>query len=372
MTALWATFALMTGAAVFVVLAALSRGRALASDGAEADAAVYRDQIDELARDRDRGLIDAREAESARVEIARRLIAASDRAGEATSSASTTRRRIAAIAALVLVPAISLGVYGRLGTPALQDMPLASRQGENPDANNLADLATRVEVALAKNPNDGRGWAVVAPVYMRLGRPDDAARAYRAAIGLLGSTPEREADLGEALFAAAGGVITGDAREAFERSVAGDDPALKGAFYLARAAEQDGDIAGAIGRLKPLLTKAEPDAPYLDALKQEFERIADVPAIPLPSPEEAAALKTPEQRMAKIRGMVDGLGERLTANGGDVGEWLRLVKARAAIGDVDKAREALVKARETFAADMRARQRLDALALGLGLETGGA
>ncbi|MFL1877317.1 c-type cytochrome biogenesis protein CcmI, partial [Hansschlegelia beijingensis] len=89
MTALWLTVALMTGAAVFVVLGSLARRREVSADAAEADVAVYRDQIDEIARDRARGLIDERDhargliderdADSARVEVARRLIAASDR-----------------------------------------------------------------------------------------------------------------------------------------------------------------------------------------------------------------------------------------------------------------------------------------------------
>ena len=314
MTVLWLIFALMTGAAVFVVLGALSRGRATADDSVQADAAVYRDQLDEIARDRARGLIDEREAEGARTEVARRLIAVSDRA-ESEGAGSTGRRRIAATVALVAIPAIALGGYGALGTPDLPDLPLAARNTAQPNTQTAADLVSRVEGALAKNPNDGRGWSVVAPIYMRLGRADDAARAYRNAIRLLGSTPEREADFGEALAVAADGVVTGDAREAFERSVAGEDPSVKGTFYLARAAEQDGDMAGALDRLKPLVAKAPEDAPYLETLRGELQRIADVPALPMPTGPEAASAKTQEERIAMVRSMVDGLDARLTAEG---------------------------------------------------------
>ncbi|MDR4308383.1 c-type cytochrome biogenesis protein CcmI [Chelatococcus sambhunathii] len=370
---LWLIFALMTGAAVFVVLGSLARSRPAVAGAVGADEAVYRDQLEEIARDRARGLIDDREAEGARVEVARRLIAASERGGGAAERTSTSRRRIAAVVALVAVPAIALGAYARLGKPDLPDLPLASRQGEKPDMQNLGDLALRVEKALAANPNDGRGWSVVGPLYMRLGRPNEAATAFSNAIRILGSTPEREADLGEALYAGADGVVTEQARAAFERSVAGETPSPKGAFYLARAAEQDGDVAGAVARLKPLLTKAPEDAPYLDALKGEFQRIAQVPALPPPSPEQASAMKTPNERMAFVKTMVDRLSDRLAQEGGgDVGEWLRLVNARAALGDMDKARDALTAARQKFAADPRATTRLEALALGLGLEGGGA
>ncbi|PZQ17265.1 MAG: c-type cytochrome biogenesis protein CcmI [Ancylobacter novellus] len=363
----------MTGAAVFVVLGSLARSRAGAPDSAEADAAVYRDQIDEIARDRSRGLIDEREAEGARVEVARRLIAASERsAPEPAAAASLARRRVAAAASLVAIPAIALGGYAALGKPNLPDLPLASRQQDAPNGANVADLAARVEQALAKNPNDGRGWAVIAPVYLRLGRAEDAARAYANVIRLLGSTPEREADYGEALFAAAGGMVTAEARGAFDRSVAGERPSVKGSFYLARAAEQDGDLAGAIARLKPVLAQAPEDAPYIDAIKGEFQRIADVPSLPLPNAEEAGDLKTPEAREAFIRRMVDGLDQRLAADGGDLGEWLRLARARAALGEADKARATLAKAREKFGGDGRAAIRIEALGLGLGLEGRGA
>lgn len=370
MTMLWLTVALMTGASVLIVLASLARSRPAV--GGPADVAVYRDQIDEIARDRARGLIDESEAESARTEVARRLLAASERVEPDVADGGLRRRRIAAVAALIVIPAIALGTYGRLGTPDLPDMPLAARKSDKPDGDRLGDLVARVETELAKNPEDGRGWAVVAPIYLKLGRAGEAASAYWKAIRLLGSTPDREADLGEALLVGAGGVVTDEAREAFERSVAGDQPSVKGAFYLARAAKQDGDVAGAVARLKPLLAKAPEDAPYLDPLKEELQRLADVPALPRPTPEQADAVKTPEQRMAFIRTMVDGLAARLASDGGDLGDWLRLVNARAALGDMAEAREALGRARQRFATDVKATVRLEALALGLGLEGRGA
>ncbi len=374
MTALWVTVAAMTGAAIFVVLASLARHRAAGGPAEAADAAVYRDQLDEISRDQARGLIDEREAEGARTEVARRLIGASDREEAAAGPATRAdhRRRLAAVAALVGVPLIALGGYGALGRPEMPDLPLAGRLNANPERQRVVDLVSRVEAALANNPDDARGWTVVAPIYLRLGRAQDAADAYANIIRIEGSSPDREADLGEALYAAADGVVTAEARAAFERSVKSDKPSIKGALYLSRAAEQDGDPAAALGHLRPLFEKAAPDAPYLSALKGEFERLADVPPLPMPTATSSDERKTPEERMAMVRAMVDGLGDRLAGQGGDIGEWLRLVKARAALGDNDKAKATLAAAREKFAGDDRATARLDALGLGLGLEGRGA
>ena len=67
----------MTAAAIFAVLWPLGRRKPLRRGS---DIAVYRDQLDEIVRDRSAGLIGEAEAEAARVEVSRRLIAAADAA----------------------------------------------------------------------------------------------------------------------------------------------------------------------------------------------------------------------------------------------------------------------------------------------------
>src|SRR5215470_3135799 len=109
---LWIIFALMTAAAVIAVLWPL--GRKPTDPAGGSDRLIYQDQLEEIDRDRATGLIGAAEAESARVEISRRLLAAA--AAEATaphaldSRASIRRRRAAAIAIMV-VPSLALGLY---------------------------------------------------------------------------------------------------------------------------------------------------------------------------------------------------------------------------------------------------------------------
>ena len=103
-----------------------------------------------------------------------------------------------------------------------------------------------VEARLIAKPDDGKGWAVIAPVYMRLERYADAAHAYAEALRLLGEDPMRRAAYGEALVAAAGGVVTDEAREAFDRALAEQPGQPQARFYLALGAEQDGKKAEAI------------------------------------------------------------------------------------------------------------------------------
>ena len=218
---LWFVFALMTAAAIFAVLWPLSRA---ADKQAGSDLAVYRDQLDELERDRRAGLIGEAEAQAARVEVSRRLIAAAD-AAEFTSSlpvgSPLWRRRSAAIAAVVLLPVIAVALYLTVGSPQLPGQPLEARLREAHQDASISSLVSQVEAHLERNPDDARGYEVLAPVYLQFGRFTDAVNARRKLLALKGENAERQSDLGEALAAAANGIVTAEAKIGF-RSCARD------------------------------------------------------------------------------------------------------------------------------------------------------
>src|SRR5262249_2472900 len=169
----WLILALMTAAAVFAVLWPLAPRRKGAPSGS--DVAVYRDQLEEVDRDLTAGLIRKTEAEAARVEISRQLLAAGDNSPTAPTEVSSTKallhRRVLAIVAVVLLPLGSAALYLRLGSPELTAEPLAAQHDAVSDQQaSLASLIAKVEAHLEINPRDGRGWEVLAPVYMRIGR----------------------------------------------------------------------------------------------------------------------------------------------------------------------------------------------------------
>lgn len=374
---LWVSIALMTAAAIFVVLWPLSRRRAAAPAGS--DLAVYRDQLDEVERDRAAGRIGGAEADATRIEVSRRLIAAADAASAeaAPAAAAPWRRRAAALAALVAFPLGTASLYLALGSPQLPGAPLAARAEQPPAQSSLLTLVAQVEAHLAKNPEEGRGWEVVAPVYMRLGRFEDAVKARRNAVRLLGATAEREADLGEALVAAANGVVTAEAKAAFERALALEAKDFKARFFLGLAAEQDGQREAAADAWRALLKDAPPGAPWTALVREALARVDNTPpssdgppAPPGPTAEDVAAASdmAPDQRAAMIRGMVERLAERLKQDGSDVEGWLRLVRAYTVLGDRDKARAAVADARRALGAEQDKLRRLDELVKGLGLE----
>jgi cytochrome c-type biogenesis protein CcmH len=366
---LWLVLALMTAAAIFAVLWPLSRRSALP---AGSDVAVYRDQLDEIERDRASGLIGEREAEAARIEVSRRLIAAADAAEPASAEGAPWRRRTAAAVALILLPLGAATLYLWLGSPDLPGRSQMVRDTGSPEQRPIAELVREVEAHLEQNPEDGRGWEVLGPVYMRLGRFDDAVRSRRNVLRLLGESAEREADLGEALTGAANGIVTVEAKEAFERGVALDPNDVRARYFIGLAAEQDGRPKDAAEIWRKLLAQAPADASWAGFVRDSLARVEPGTASPPPGPSEgdvaAASQMSPEQRETMVRGMVARLADRLKQDGTDVEGWLRLIRAYMVLGEKEQAKAAAGDARRALENAPEKLRQVDELVKGLQLE----
>jgi cytochrome c-type biogenesis protein CcmH len=370
--ALWIIFAVMTAAALLAVLWPLGRKSGDRRGGS--DRLVYQDQLKEIDRDRAVGLIGDAEAESARIEISRRLLAAVDAESAVAQRPGLephARRRRAALVAILVVPLVALTFYLKLGSPEIPGQPAFARANAPDEDRSIASLIGQVENHLARNPNDGAGWEVIAPVYLRLGRFSDAVMARRKAIALSGDSPERESDLGEALVAAANGVVTDEAKLAFQHAVAGDAHNAKARYFIGLADEQDGNRDDAAKEWRALLDDAPADAPWKELVGAALARATSAPAGGSGSStgDIAAAENMPEaQRTEMVRGMVQRLSDRLHADGNDIDGWIRLVRAYAILGDRDKARDAATDARRALSDQPDQIKRIDDLVRGLGLE----
>ena len=381
---LFAAFVVMAALAALAVLWPLGRKRAALPAGDETRAAglaVYRDQLAEIARDARTGRLPPDLAAAARVEVARRMIAADTAAGPASVAATERgaawRRRIAAVVALLLVPLAGAGIYTLLGSPEIPGAPLAARLAAPPERGDVAIMVRRIEEHLAQNPGDGKGYELLAPVYLRLGRVDDAVRAYGMAIRLLGPTPERYGAMGEAILLGANGLVTAEAAEAFAKAVELDPENAGANYFLGVAAEQDGRPADAARLWSAVAARAPANAPYLPMLRAALARVSAAagaaPAqaqaqaqgeAPAPGPSAAdvaaAASMSADDRNAMVRGMVTRLEERLQAQPDDLDGWLRLARAFTVLGEGDKAKASLASARAAFAGKPEALGRIAA------------
>ena len=378
---IWLIFVFLTGAAVLAVLAPLAAKSASASDAAT-DKAFFGEQLAEIERERAEGLLDPADAESARVEAARRLLRASETDGATAKPPNRKTRVVVALATLLLVPALAIPLYLLVGAAGLPDMPLAARLAATPPHADLSAAVAQIEAHLAEHPDDGRGFEVVAPFYLRNGRYDDAIHAYVEAVRLLGATPTRYAALGEAYVMAAQGEVTPDARRVFDAALALDATHPMSRYYLALAAAQDGDAAKADELWSKLLADAPAGAGYRDLVRAQIEKLrgdtiqgaqageAGELSGEGPASEQgkAVAAMPMADQQAFIRSVVDRLAGRLAQNGDDVEGWLKLLRAYGALSEPEKAKAALKEARQALAGKPAELARVEALAAELNVE----
>ena len=390
MIGLWITIAVLTAVVLGLLLVPLARrGRAPAPTRAAYDITVYRDQLAEVDRDLERGLLVDDQARAARIEIQRRMLAAGPEDGSGgTEEPARPRPRgsVAVIAAIAAaVPAGAVGLYLYLGSPGAPGQPFAERGTATADAgaadrDGLRAVVGRLAERLLRNPDDLKGWLLLARSYMTLEHYDDAANAFRRAMGLSDNRADIAAGYAEAVALGDGGPITPEVRQIFEGVFAAEPGNTKARYYLGLAKAQQGDVRGALQDWVDLRVLSPPDAPWHPVLEQQIERAAralDIdPATVEPSPgavalagarppfrgtapgappatspagpsradREAATRMSDEERAAMIRSMVKRLAGRLEENPGDREGWFRLARAYEVLGEMEKAGEARARA----------------------------
>jgi cytochrome c-type biogenesis protein CcmH len=365
------------------VIAALSRPLVAARAGEEPaapDLDVYRDQLREIERDQARGLLTETEAEASRVEISRRVLtnagANARRSHTGSGGDRTARTVLYAIAAGI--PVLALSFYLALGSPDIPGSPASERLARTTGTTaKVAALVSEVEARLRERPDDGRGWDVIAPVYMHLGRYTDAANAYARAIALEGETAQRLAGFAEATAIANNNIVTERARKAFEKVLELEPSRLEPRYWLALAKEQDGDLVEAGAAYRALLEALPADAPWRPLVVERLEAVSgpagqgakDASAAPSAADIAAGAQLPPAERTQMIAQMVEGLAQKLKANGKDLAGWQKLLRSYTVLGEFDKAERALTAARDALAGDRQALSELNAYAKRLGLKS---
>ncbi len=367
----------------------LVRGRVGDKPPAAYDLQVYRDQLKEVDRDEARGVLDAAEAERLRAEVSRRVLAA-DAQLRAGGDSGGQPRRLGAVIAVVLALGLaggSVALYAELGAPGYGDVPLQARlaASEEARANRLdqaaaeeripargtapgasaefIELMKKLRKTVEERPEDLRGLQLLARNEAALGNLPAARKAQERIIAVKG--PEASARdysrLAELMIGAAGGYVSKDAeaalREALER-----EPSLPTARYYLGLYMLQVDRPDAAFRIwERLLRNSAPDAPWVEPIRAQIEEVAwragvdyelpPAPEAPGPSQEdmEAAGEMSAEDRQAMIRGMVEGLSDRLANEGGTADEWARLVNALGVLGETGRARAIWREAQDVFA-----------------------
>jgi cytochrome c-type biogenesis protein CcmH len=327
---LWLILTIMIAAAAVWLTIPLVRRFDRPRDDATGAVEVYRDQLQEVERELREGAIDDTQAETARVEIKRRILSA-DRSPEAAMpTLSPHERNFALIGATAIVVLGSVGLYAVTGRPDLASispslradageasLPMLSSPppghpmdglaaaGEAPSSDggtssqaglpSVEEMTQRLAARLSQHPDDVEGWRTLGWSYLNLGRFSEAADAYAKAIKLNPTNAELRSGRIEALVGSANGTVTAEAKTAVTEALKLDPQNARVRFFEGLAKEQDGDKAAALAEWTELLKDADPEAGWVADLKTRVTELRHDMGI-----EGAAVSDRPEPAIAGL------------------------------------------------------------------------
>jgi cytochrome c-type biogenesis protein CcmH len=358
----WLVFAVLAALVVALVIWPLASERRRAPARADFDRAVYRDQLKEITRDAERGLLTPAEAASARLEVERRLIATADVTQRRTRPAPRPTARLLTVALAVLVPLGAVTIYLVHGSPQAPDQPYEARGAERAVTNAKARLdldktAAALQERLKAEPGSVEGWLLLARTQSARGKWQESAAAYRTALTLAKDRSDIAAAYAEMLVMAGDGIVTPAARDALNAALTLDVKNPSARYYLALADAQAGNVKAAIDAWQALLAESPAEAPWAQMVRQRIADTAKAADLAVPQPPAptaspgpsandvaTAAQLSPEQRSEMIRGMVERLAGRLKDAPDDLQGWLRLGRAYDVLREPEKATSAYAQA----------------------------
>ena len=365
---IWSLFAVLSLVAAILMGMPLLRRRQEVLASSNATPAVLLDQLDELNRDLDRGVISAAEAQAAEQELKQRILSEARRP-ESSKVRSGEDGRVVLLISVIFVPALALGYYAFNGSPEVSGIAFAERTAERQEAAKIAELTDELSEKLASDPQGGPsdGWMLLGQTYSRMGRFVDAANAFNT----VAKRPEANSAvfsmMAEALINEEQGVVTLRAEAAIDSAINLDPANPAAVFYKAVALAQDGEPNEAHDLLVARLDNSDGFHPWMQSFVVEANRIGgEVGAAPLSVASFAPMATTPGptaeditnaqdmaevDRQAFIRSMVDRLAMRLEDESDDLDGWMRLGNAYSVLGDIASAVVAFERA-ETLLLDV--------------------
>ena len=313
MTMLWPIFMTLTVLVIAGLLYPLLKERTRqTAERIDYDIVVYRSQLAEVEQEIEDGLLTGEQADAARTEIHRRMLAAEDaqkRAPAPRADADGKRTRLIAIAAIaVILPIGATALYGVLGSPQLPGEPYAWRQRHDP---NLMATTSADELAsqLRESPSVA-GYRRLANMYFAARKYEQAAIADHRAIDLGGSDATTWSEFGEAIVMANNGSVIPQALVAFTNAVDLDAGDQRARFYIGLAEAQIGNLKQAIGIWRDLEKDADPNAPWLPMVRDHIAAFSKQggfdPATVPPAPPSVAALRAALTAMTGAMGQQGG------------------------------------------------------------------
>ena len=328
------------------------------------DRALYKARLAEIELDEQMGRLDAASVAVVKAEEARKLIRLENSAEQLVTSLSPRTRSIVIAGALLFVPVFSIGFYVLVGESSPGQV--IAKQDASPSSNDpsLSEVIKSAERRLAENPADAKGWILIAPVYLRMGRTEDAVNAYRQALQYSDREPEIVSALAEAMVIMSDGAVNGEALALFEEVLVTDPQNVQAGYYIGLASAQSGQTENARSIWQGIVDRATGEEPWLPRLQNNIamlsgqDTLSRTPELDESTIDDAMQMSTSE-RSEMINQMVTSLAERLEDNPDDVAGWERLVRSYLVLGRKEEALSSIAKARGHFPDNQEFLQKLE-------------
>ncbi len=255
MTVFWSLAAVMVMIALLFILPALFRSVKPGAAGIDRDTLnveVIRSQLAEVETDLQTGRLNEDQYAAARRDLEQELL--NDLAGsDAGGNGKPRGGQWAAIILFVAIPLLAAALYNQLGSR--QIIPLLAEMQANPAPHpasstggqlSVEEMVSKLAERMRSQPDDMKGWVMLARSYVVLQRYDAAVDAYRNILRLGGSSPEVLADYADALAMSAGGRFTPETGELLQRALAAEPDNVKALWLAGHWKNQEGDPAAAI------------------------------------------------------------------------------------------------------------------------------
>jgi cytochrome c-type biogenesis protein CcmH len=310
------------------------------------NADICREQLDALARDLASGGISPADYETARDELQLRLLDDTDESAVLSrpSPMFWTKWRTIFVVALLL-PLGTGGFYYWLGTPQAID-PLRAKKMDDDKISSMVDgLAAKLKA----NPDNPKGWAMLARSYKVMGRLQDAEDAYAKAGQVIETDPDLLADYADLLAVRAGDNLDGRPLELINKALALNPMHPMSLMLAATAAYRQGRYDAAVNYWEKLVPMMDPESPDMAQLQSDIDDARAKAGLNSAAPAAGGKPKlnqadTPQKPSnEQIVKMVEGLAVRLKANPDDLNGWARLARSYKVLGRLPESEDAYLK-----------------------------
>lgn len=248
------------------------RAPKVGADRKTANLAIFRDQLAELEREKAEGSLADSDFEQARQELQRRLLDEVEPAASDSATSSHAPSRKTAVALLLLLPILGLTGYSILGNPNALD-PEQTAAKPQMTQEQIEGMVAKLVERLKANPDDPKGWLMLARSYKSMGRYTEAVEAFGKAEAVVNEEPDLLAAYAETIAMAAGKGLKGKPTQLVEKALKLDPKHAHSLFLAGAAAMERGDNKQGIAYWEALLPQVEPGSDIDQMLRSGIDKM---------------------------------------------------------------------------------------------------